>query len=199
MPEDSDASEVTRILKDWHSGDERAMNKLMPLVYGELQRLARCQMRGERRDHTLQPTALVHEAFARLVDADVDWQDRTHFYSVAARAMRRILVDHARSRARDKRRADGQRVTLEDAMISGDAPPDELIDLDRAIGRLERLDPRKAQLVELHFFAGLTFDELATALAVSRSTVKRDMRLARAWLHRAMAGDAPWEENVGAD
>jgi RNA polymerase sigma factor (TIGR02999 family) len=186
---------VTRILRDWREGDPEAVAALMPLVYDELHRLAAARMRRERSDHTLQPTALVHEAFTRLVDADVPWRDRGHFFSVAARTMRRVLVDHARARGRDKRGGAVIRVSLEAAREDPAAPAAGIEVLDDALAALTAFDERKARIVELHYFAGLTRAEIAQALRLSPSTVDLDLRLARAWLRRqlerATAGSLP--------
>jgi RNA polymerase sigma factor (TIGR02999 family) len=182
--------EVSRLLVGWGEGDEEALDRLMPLVYGELRRLAQHAMAPERKDHTLQATALVHEAYARLVGAEIEWKDRAHFFMLAARLMRRILVDHARSHDRRKRGGNRARVTLEETALVTAGPQLELIDLDDALCRLEELDPRRGKIVEMIYFGGLTYDEAATALDVSPATVKRDLRLARAWLlHELRSGD----------
>lgn len=177
--------DVTALLKDWSGGDRQALERLMPLVYGELRKLAASYLRVERPDHTLQPTALVHEAFLRLVDQrSVDWANRAHFFGIAAQMMRRILVDHARKRHAVKRDATSYRVV---AAVAGEPESDsgpELLALDRALGGLERLDPRQARIVELRFFAGLTVEETAVVAGISTATVKREWRTARAWLKR---------------
>lgn len=177
--------DVTALLKDWSAGDRQALERLMPLVYGELRKLAASYLRVERRDHTLQPTALVHEAFLRLVDQrSVDWANRAHFFGIAAQMMRRILVDHARKRHAAKRDASSFRVVT---VLADEPEPDsgpELLALDRALGGLERLDPRQARIVELRFFAGLTVEETAEVAGISTATVKREWRTARAWLKR---------------
>ena len=177
---------ITLLLKEWRAGSQDALERLTPVVYQELQRLAGRCMAGERKDHTLQPTALVHEAFLRLVDAQVPWRDRVHFFAVAARILRRILVDHARARGRAKRRG-GPRVALDDVVLVTPEPPRELLALDAALRDLAAQDPRKADVVELHFFGGLTYEEIAEAVAVSPATVDRDLRLAKAWLRREVA------------
>lgn len=178
---------VTRLLQEWRAGSQQALDDLMPLVYDELRRLARRCMGSERTDHTLQPTALVHEAYARLVDSDIDWEDRAHFMAVVARAMRRVLIDHARARRSEKRGSGGTRVTLDDATVGAAGPVGiEILDLDRALERLERLDPRRSRIVELHFFGGLTFAEIARALGISEVTARRQVRFARAWLLREL-------------
>jgi RNA polymerase sigma-70 factor (ECF subfamily) len=175
---------VTRLLAEWGKGNECAVAELIPLVYGELRQLAAAYLRGERQGHTLQPTALVHEAYLRLVDqSSPDWQSRSHFYGVAARVMRQILVDHARRRQAKKRA--GKPVPLEEAVSSPDRSGD-LVALDDGLTDLEKVDARKCQAIELRYFAGLTMDEIAQALNVSVETVRRDMRMAEAWLHHAM-------------
>ena len=183
------AGDVTRLLSEWRAGDAGAAERLFPHMYEELRRIARGVMRGERADHTLAPTALVHEAYVRLVDADVAWQDRVHFYAVAARAMRRLLVDHARARQADKRGAGGLRVTLDDDAAVASGRGLEILDLERALEQLAELAPRKAQAVELHFFGGMKHQEIAEALDVSISTVRGDLRFSRAWLERALNPD----------
>ena len=181
---------VTRLLLEWRGGDQRAMDRLLPLVYDELRRLARGYMRSERPDHTLQPTALVHEAYARLVDSDISLQDRAHFLALVARSMRRILIDHARARESDKRGSGGTRVTLDEGMAGmAEAPSVSIIDLDRALERLEAEDPGRSRVIELHFFGGLTHQEIAEAMHTSESTVQRQLRLARAWLLRELGGE----------
>jgi len=179
---------VTSLLLAWRGGDETALAKLTPLVHEELRRLARHYMRRERPDHTLQPTALVNEAYLRLVDAhQVHWQDRHHFYGVTARLMRQVLVDFARSRGYQKRGGDAHRVELDPSSALVEPRSEGLLALDDAISALTEVDARKAQVVELRFFGGLSVDETADILHVSPDTVKRDWRLARAWLRRALA------------
>ncbi len=179
--------EVTELLVAWREGDERALDQLMPLVYEELRRLASGYMKSERPDHTLRTTALVHEAYLRLVDTDVPWQDRIHFFAIAATVMRRILVDHARGKRRAKRGGGATPITLDEALLVTDDPAADVLALDEALTRLEAIDERKARAVELHYFSGLTYDELAGALGVSAATVDRDLRFARAWLRREMS------------
>jgi RNA polymerase sigma factor (TIGR02999 family) len=171
----------TQLLTDWRSGHPQALDRLTPVVYEELRRLARGYMRGERGDHTLQATAVVHEAFLRLIQANVPLQDRTHFFSLASRLMRRVLVDHAKTRSRVKRNA-GTRV-LPPANDPVDPHSEfNMVALDDALESLTRLEPRLAQVIELHYFGGLTYDQLAAASGASAATVHRDIRLARAWL-----------------
>jgi RNA polymerase sigma factor (TIGR02999 family) len=183
-------TEVTALLIAWRNGDQSALARLLPLVYGELHALAGRYMRGERDDHTLQTTALMHEAYLRLCGADVTWEGRAHFLAVAAQAMRRILVDHARARSRAKRGGGDTPVTLDDALAPRAERPDELLALDEALVRLAALDERKARAVELHYFGGLTYDETAAALAVSTATVDRELRLAKAWLYKELRPEA---------
>ena len=183
---------VTGLLAAWSAGDPNALDRLMPLVYAELHARAARQLRGEHTGHTLQPTALVHEAFLRLVDADIPWRDRAHFYHVAARAMRRVLVDHARGLQRAKRGGAAVRVTLDAENLAAPEAGTDVIALDEALERLAATDERKARVVELHYFAGLNYDEVAAAVEISPATVHRDLRLAKAWLRREMgrtAGD----------
>jgi RNA polymerase sigma factor (TIGR02999 family) len=182
--------DVTTLLRSWRGGNQDALERMVPLVYHELRGIAGRLMRGERADHTLQATALVHEAYARLVDAEVDWQDRSHFFAVAARQMRRVLVDHAKARGRVKRGGGRERLTLEESIVVAPGQTQSLLDLDDALTRLEQLDERKAKVIELHFFGGLTYDETAEALGISAATVDRDLRFAKAWLYRELESDA---------
>jgi RNA polymerase sigma factor (TIGR02999 family) len=175
------SNDVTQMLLEWRSGNQEALDRLMPLVYDELRRLANRYMRSERPEHTLQATALVNEAYLRLVDMKVSWQDRAHFFAVAARLMRRLLVDHARANQRAKRES-GAKVSLDDALEVSSKPALDLVALDEALTRFATFDPRKAEIIELHFFGGLSNDEVAEALGISRATVQRDLRLAKAWL-----------------
>src|SRR5262245_54527387 len=173
---------VTQLLLEWRGGNETALDRLMPMVYDELRRLAQHYMRSERREHTLQATALVNEAYIRLVDMKVSWQDRAHFFAVAARLMRRLLVDHARANHRAKRDSGGPTISLDDTdQIPVNASADLLV-LDGALTRLAEFDPRKTEIVELHFFGGLSNEEVAEALGVSRATVQRELRMAKALL-----------------
>jgi len=177
----SPTHDLTRLLADWAKGNEGALNELTPLVYGELRRLAASYLRREHQGHTLQPTALVHEAYLRLVDQkNTTWQDRSHFFGVAARLLRQILVDHARRRHAGKRA--GLKVSLDEAIVFQPERSPDLIALDTGLNALEKLDPRKCKAVELHYFGGLSMDETAQALDVSTITVRRDLRMAEAWL-----------------
>lgn len=180
--------EVTRLLLAWNAGDHSALERLMPLVYDELRRLAELHFRRERVGHTLQPTAVVHEAYFRLVDQTrVTWKNRGHFFAVASQAMRRILVDHARARAADKRGGGEKRVTLQNVEAPADPVEElDLLALDEALTRLKVLDGGQAQIVELRFFGGLSIEETAEALETSASSVKREFRSAKAWLYREL-------------
>lgn len=175
------------MLVDWGNGNQAALDELIPLVYGELRRLAARYMRRESQDHTLQSSALVNEAYLRLVDQkSVQWQNRAHFFGVAAQLMRRILVDHARSRSRAKRGGGAKMVSLADqALISEEVA--EVLALDEALKRLTQFDPRKSEIVEMKFFGGLTNDEVAEVLKVTSRTIEREWRKAKAWLHREIS------------
>ena len=180
------ASEVTELLLAWSGGEPAARNQLIEAVYGELRLLARRFLRHERADHSLSPTALVHEAYLKLVDQHrVQWKNRSHFFAIAARLMRRILVDHARAHATLKRDT-GLKVPIEHVDLGTDPRDIDLLALDVALDRLTAFDQRQAELVELRFFGGLTVDEAAALLGVSPITVKRDWALARAWLYREL-------------
>jgi RNA polymerase sigma factor (TIGR02999 family) len=183
-------SEVTRLLVDWSNGDHAALDELIPLVYDELRRLAGRYMRRESQGHTLQTSALVNEAYLRLIDQKyVKWQNRAHFYGVAAQLMRRILVDHARSRSRTKRGGGTQMVSLADQAVVSEETA-EVIALDVALNSLAEMDPRKSQIVEMKFFGGLTTEEVAEVLNVTTRTVEREWRKAKAWLNRAISKGA---------
>ena len=180
---------VTELLLAWGGGDRSALDELAPLVLQELRRLARLQMRGERHNHTLQTTALVNEAFIRLIDLRrIRWQDRAHFLALSARLMRRILVDYARSRNYQKRGGSAATVTLDDVVVASPERGADLVALDDALEDLARVDARKSQVVELRFFGGLSVEETAEALQVSPETVLRDWRLAKVWLLREISG-----------
>ena len=181
---------VTDLLRAWGDGDDRALDQLTPLVEAELRRLARGYMRRERRDHTLQATALVNEAFLRLTDArSVRWQDRAHFLGISARLMRRVLVDYARSRGYHKRGGGLQRVALDEGLVTSPEPAVDVVALDRALEALAAIDARKSRVIELRFFGGLSVEETAEVLHVSSDTVKRDWRLAKLWLLRELEGE----------
>ena len=189
--QDPPKSDVTRLLIDWRDGDGDAFDKLLPLVYEELRGLARRALRGEAAGHTLRTTALVHEAYVRLVGTEVEWEGSGHFMRVAARAMRRVLVDHARARKSQKRGGGAPAIALD--MLSGVLPdasrPDDVIELDEALERLIALEERKGRAIELHYFGGLSYEEVAEALEVSPATVHRDMRMAKAWLFKELRND----------
>jgi RNA polymerase sigma-70 factor, ECF subfamily len=177
--------DVTRLLQDWRNGDKAALERLTPLVYDELRRLAGHYLRGERKDHTLQGTALVHEAYIKMVGyTDLEWQSRAHFFAVAARIMRQILIDHARKHRTDKRGAGKQNIPLEEAVVFSLDRADGLVALDDALEALAALDPLKSRIIELRYFGGLSIEEIGEVEAMSVSTVRRHMRMAEAWLHR---------------
>lgn len=179
----SSPQEVSLMLRAWRGGDKSALDKLIPLVHDELRRLAHRYMTREKAGHTLQTTALVNEAYLRLVDlARIEWQDRSHFFAISANLMRRILVDFARSRGYQKRGGDIRKISLDESLLVSPEPGAELIRIDEALAALSEFDARKARVVEMRFFGGMTEDETAEVLHVSRETVKRDWRLARNWL-----------------
>ena len=183
----SDTHEVTLLLAEWAKGNQHALDELTPLVYRELRQLAGSYLRKERLGHTLQPTALVHEAYLRLVDqTKPNWQNRSHFYGVAARLMRQILVDYARRRRASKRAGSRAKVPLDQAVSFQQDSSQDLIALDTGLNALERIDPRKCKAVELRYFGGLSMEEIAQALEVSAVTVRRDLRMAEAWLQSQM-------------
>jgi RNA polymerase sigma factor (TIGR02999 family) len=185
---DASSSEVTRLLKDWGEGRQEALDKLLPQIYAELRRLASSYLRRERPDHTLQATALVHEAFIKLVDQRaVRWQNRAHFFGIAAQAMRRILVDHARAHAAGKRGSGERAVSLEEALVVVGAPDVDLLALDEVLTRLAAIDPQQSRVVELRFFGGLTMEETAEVLNISPATVGREWTLAKAWLYAELS------------
>jgi RNA polymerase sigma-70 factor, ECF subfamily len=184
---DASGHDVTQMLVDWGNGDERALERLMPIVYGDLRRRARQYLSHEPDGHTLQPTALVNEAYLRLVDQDrVRWQNRTHFLAVAAQMMRRILVDHARAHHRSKRGGGLAPMPLDDVDPAAPQRGVDLVALDEVLERLAGLDPRQAAIVEQRYFAGMTIEETAEQLGISPATVKRDWEMARVWLFREL-------------
>ena len=181
---------VTALLIDWGEGDKDALDQLLPIVYAELRRQAARFLRKERVGHTLQTTALIHEAYIRLIDQRrVKWQNRSHFFGIAAQLMRRILVDHARSKHREKRGGSDVRVSLADATLVAKNKDLDVVALDAALDKLAMLDQQQARIVELRFFSGLTVEETAEVLSISPATVKRDWSMAKAWLHRELSNE----------
>jgi RNA polymerase sigma factor (TIGR02999 family) len=191
MPPDqavtSDAAEITHLLLDWRRGDAAALDALMPIVYAELRRIAHLYMRRQREGHSLQATALVNEAYLKLIDSDrVNWQDRNHFFAICSQLMRRILVDNARRKISRKRGGDRLQVTLDEHAAVTDGHAADVVGLDEALKQLAALSPRQAQIVELRYFGGLTEDQVAETLEISSRTVRRDWNVARAWLYREL-------------
>ena len=186
--ESTTSPRITGLLHDWTDGDQSALAELVPIVHGELRRLARRQMRGERPDHTLQTSALINEAYLRLPGVRrMHWRDRAHFFAMAARLMRRVLIDHARERRYLKRGGVARKVSLDEAGEIAAEPGRDLLALDAALSELEAVDARKSQVIELRFFGGLSIEETAEALGISPATVKRDWTTAKAWLHHELA------------
>ena len=179
-------SKITLLLNDWSNGDKAAGEALAPLIYDELYKRSANLFRGESPGHTLQPTALINEAFVRLINADVSWTDRTHFFAVASRMMRRLLIDHAKSRAAQKRGGDQIRVTFDESQLGADGHEVELSDLTNALADLKQADARKAEIVDLYYFGGLTVEEIEQVTNISTATIGRDLRFARAWLSDAL-------------
>jgi RNA polymerase sigma-70 factor (ECF subfamily) len=187
-----DQADITVLLQRAGKGDKTSEGELLQLVYAELHRLASAYMRRERKDHTLQPSALVNEAYVKLIGAkSIPWQNRSHFYSTAAKVMRNILIDYARTRAAERRGGSPARMELREDLIVVDEQPDRFLMLDEALNRLDVMDHRQAQVVELRFFGGLSVEEAAAVLNVSEKTVKRDWAVARAWLEAELAGPNP--------
>ncbi len=183
--------EITQLLAEWSDGNQSALDELYPLVYEELHRLARRYMSRERKGHTLQTTALINEAYVRLVDQrNVHWANRSHFFAISAQIMRRILIDHARRHAYAKRGGGAQQVSLEEVAIVANEKSAEILRLDEALTTLAKMDPRRCHVVELRYFGGLSNEEIAGVLNVSENTVTRDWNLARAWLHQQLTGSA---------
>ncbi len=196
---DTDNGQVTRLLKAMHDGDSHAAESLLPLLYDELHRLARAYMRRERPDHTLQPTALINEAYLRLVGEQADWNNRAHFIGIAAQVMRRVLVDHARAHRADRRAGKLQRVEMHDDLPISAKQLEEVEDLDEALTRLAAVNERQARVVELRYFGGLSFDEIAGLLALAPRSVKRDWSLARMWLFKELRPGATFIQNKNSD
>ena len=191
MDASDEGHRITVLLKRVATGDRVAQSELLPLVYGQLLRIAQQQFRAERHGHTLQPTALISELYLRIIrDASIDWHGRAHFFAVSAQTVRRILVDHARSVNAQRRPNPHLRLDLDDVLVYSDDRASQILDIDEALTRLAEWDPRMAKIVELRFFAGLSIEETAAALAVSDRTVKRDWAVARAWLSKALRGDS---------
>jgi RNA polymerase sigma factor (TIGR02999 family) len=186
MPQATPES-VTQLLVDWGQGDQQALDRLMPLVYDELRRLARSHMRRERPGHTLQTTGLVHEAYLRLVDQKANWQSRGHFFGIAAQMMRRVLVDHAKTNQRAKRGGGAIKLSLDEHDFAASVPEMDVVALDEALGRLEKVDPQRGRIVELRFFAGLSNEEASHVLEISTATVQRQWAGARAWLYHELS------------
>ncbi|HET6569116.1 MAG TPA: sigma-70 family RNA polymerase sigma factor [Rhodothermales bacterium] len=190
-------SDCTQLLHQWTGGDQDALGRLLPLVYDELRRIARVRLRGEREGHTLGSTALVHEAYLKLVDIhQVSWQDRAHFLAMASRVMRRILVDHARRRMAGRRGAGVNLVPLDEELVPAD-DTEKLLEIDESLTRMEAEYPRQTRAIELHYFGGLTLEETGEVLGISAATVMRDLRFAEAWLNREWQEDANHVEHAG--
>ncbi len=185
----SSAAPVTILLQRWSEGNKEALDQLMPLVYAQLRKLAAHSLRGERPNHTLRATELVHEAYLKLVGSDTPWQSRVHFYAVAATVLRHILVDHAKANRRQKRGGDAEKIPLDEAVVIGPQASSEVMHLDDALKRLAVTDARKSQIVELTFFGGMTLEDIAAVLNISDKTVHRELRVAKAWLHRELRPD----------
>ena len=185
---DSGSPKITQMLRDWGEGRSEALDELLPHIYNELHRQAAAYLRRERPNHTLQTTALVHEAYLKLIDQkQVEWKSRGHFFALAAQAMRRILVDHAKSRHREKRGGPNEDVPLEDELLAvAEETNIDVIALDEALSRLAKFDPQQERIVEMRYFAGLSLDETAAAIGISRATAARDWAVAKAWLHREL-------------
>jgi len=186
----SDNDDITQLLNRWADGDRSAMESVTPLIYDELKRIARQVFSRERGQHTLQPTALVHEAFEKLIGVDVEWQDRAHFYALAARMMRRLLVNHANSRDAKKRGGDALKVTLHEELHADGSADEDILQLDAALSRLAEVSERQADILELHYFGGLTQPQIGVALDISESTVRRELRLAKIWLRKLLSESA---------
>ena len=189
-----DPSAITRLLHQSQQGNKAAFDELMPVVYDQLYRLAGRRLASERRGHTLRTTEIVHEAYLRLVDSDVAWSDRAHFYAIAAQVMRRILIDYAKSRNREKRGGEYEKVPLDAAFDLGVPSVSNLIEVNQALDRLSAKDARKGSIIELLVFGGLTYDEAAATLGISAATLHRELKLAKAWLYRELSSPPPGAE-----
>ncbi|MBK9216038.1 MAG: sigma-70 family RNA polymerase sigma factor [Chloracidobacterium sp.] len=182
------SEDVTQLLFDWSNGDKDAIDKLLPIVYGELRQVAANLIKNERADHTLQPTALVHEAYLKLISqSDVHWDSRVQFFAFSARIMRNILVDHARSKLREKRGGQQQKIALDELVFASKEKSNELIELDEALLELAKFDERKCRIIELRYFGGLSLEEIGKVLKIAVATIRRDMRFAEAWLYNEMS------------
>jgi RNA polymerase sigma factor (TIGR02999 family) len=182
--------EVTRLLVSWSDGDESALEQLMPMIYRSLQKIARNHLNRERSSHTLQTTALVHEAYLKMIDQNsVDWKNRSHFFAIASQAMRRILLDYARKRISEKRGGDGEKISLDEIDVASVSPNQNLLALDEALKELEKIDSQQSRIIELRYFGGLTVEETAEVLQISPRTVAREWAMARAWLLKYLTGD----------
>ena len=187
----SPAHEISQLLAEWSGGNQAALDQLYPMVYGELRRMAHAYLRNERKNHTLQTTALIHEAYVRLVDQkNVHWANRSHFFGISAQIMRRILIDHARRYQYAKRGGGAQRISLEEGAVVAKQRARELLLLDEALNSLAEIDPRRSQVVEMRYFGGLDNEEIAGVLKISKNTVIRDWTMARAWLYKELSGGA---------
>jgi RNA polymerase sigma factor (TIGR02999 family) len=184
---EAQSGEITQLLVAWSHGEETALEMLTPIIYGELRRLAQCYMRQERADHTLQSTAVVHEAFIRLIDQNVEWKSRAHFFAIAAKMMRRILVDHARAKSTSKRGAGMPRVAIDEQAMESQERNVDLVALDEALEHLAKIDPQRSRIVELRYFGGLSNEESANILGISPATVQRQWSGAKAWLYRELS------------
>jgi len=181
--------EITQLLAEWSDGNQTALDKLYPLVYDELHKMANRYMKRERKDHTLQTTALINEAYVRMVDQkNVHWENRAHFFAISAQIMRRILIDHARRHHYAKRGGGAQKVSLDETAMVASDPASDMLLLDEALNRLAEMDPRRGQVVELRYFGGLNNEEIAGVLRISENTVTRDWNMARAWLYQELSG-----------
>jgi RNA polymerase sigma factor (TIGR02999 family) len=196
VPKNADRQQVTMLLRSWTEGNKEALDQLMPLLYDELHRLARASLRNERPNHTLRATALVHEAYMKLVDYSFPWENRLQFSAAAARVIRHILVDYAKSSRRQKRGGGANHVTLDEAVLLGPETSSEILELDDALKLLAERDPRKSEIVQLIFFGGLTYDEVAQALEISPVTVHRDLKMAKAFLHAQLAKNSETTEQA---
>ncbi|HEY9052393.1 MAG TPA: sigma-70 family RNA polymerase sigma factor [Gammaproteobacteria bacterium] len=185
----AEVNQITQMLNSWRAGDNQALKRLIPLVHDNLHQLANKYMRNESPGHTLQATALVNEAFLKLCDNSISWQSRAHFIAIAARAMRQILVDHAKSKHRQKRGGHDVQVTLHEALIADDQSELDMLDMEEALNNLAKVDERKAKIIEMNIFGGMTYEEIGVVLDISPATVDRELRFSKAWLQRALSDD----------